>query len=96
MNMVERIGQRLAALSPEHLDIADDSALHAGHAGALSGGHYRLTIVSERFAGLATLARHRLVYQTLGELMQQGIHALSIQALTPDEFFNDQPRKGNP
>ncbi|MEO1765741.1 BolA family protein [Thiobacter aerophilum] len=87
MNTVELIRQRLAALAPQHLEIADDSALHAGHAGAGAGGHYRLTIVCERFAGLSTVARHRLVYDTLGELMRSEIHALSITAATPDEFF---------
>lgn len=87
MSTVERIRERLAALGPQHLEIGDDSALHAGHAGAREGGHYRVTIVSERFAGLPTLARHRLVYDTLGELMRTEIHALSITAATPDEFF---------
>lgn len=87
MSMVERIRERLAALDPQHLEIRDDSALHAGHAGAREGGHYRVTVVSERFAGLPTVARHRLVYDTLGELMRSGIHALSITAATPDEFF---------
>ncbi|MEJ5212045.1 MAG: BolA family protein [Burkholderiales bacterium] len=87
MSTLERIRERLAALAPQHLEIGDDSALHAGHAGAREGGHYRVTIVSERFAGLPTLARHRLVYDTLGELMRTEIHALSITAATPDEFF---------
>lgn len=87
MSMMDRMRERLAALAPVHLEIADDSALHAGHAGAREGGHYRLTIVSDRFNGLSTVARHRLIYETLGDLMRTGIHALSIRAATPDEFF---------
>lgn len=75
-----------AALSPLSLQIDDESHLHAGHAGARSGrGHYRVEIVSTRFAGLAPLARHRAVYDALGELMSTDIHALSIRAQTPDE-----------
>ena len=78
--------EKLAALDPLRLDIADDSAKHAGHAGAKGGGgHYRLTIVSARFAGCGTLARHRLIYEALGPMMRGEIHALSIKALTPDE-----------
>jgi BolA protein len=88
MSTIEQMRHRLAALAPQHLEIIDDSRLHAGHAGAREGGHYRLVIVSERFQGLPTLARHRLVYDTLAELMQKGIHALSISAATPDEFFS--------
>ncbi|MDD3530018.1 MAG: BolA family transcriptional regulator [Gallionellaceae bacterium] len=82
----ELIRQRLAALAPAQLVIIDDSAAHAGHAGAAAGGgHFRLYIVSSHFAGLGTLARHRLVYQHLGELMAGRIHALGIEARTPDE-----------
>ena len=78
--------QRLASLDPLRLELIDDSAKHAGHAGARSGGgHYRLLIVSESFCGKSTLARHRLVYDALGELMRSRIHALSIQSLAPDE-----------
>jgi len=81
------IRARLAALDPVFIEIGDDSALHAGHAGARSGGgHYRLTIVSARFAGLSTVARHRLIYETLGDLMRRDIHALAIEdARTPDQ-----------
>ena len=74
-----------AALEPLALTVQDDSHLHAGHAGAREGGHYSVSIVSSRFAGLARVARHRLVYHSLAELMQQGIHALAIDARTPDE-----------
>lgn len=78
--------ERLAGLNPVTLRIIDDSAAHAGHAGARSGGgHYRLFIVSSAFAGKPTLARHRLIYDALGELMRSKIHALSIQAMTPEE-----------
>lgn len=86
MSTAELIRERLAALSPSRIEIIDDSALHAGHAGARSGGgHFRLTIVASAFAGHATMARHRMIHQALGELMHGPIHALSIQARTPDE-----------
>lgn len=77
----------LTKLDPLSMEIADDSALHVGHAGARSGGgHYRLRIVSARFAGLTTMARHRLVYEALGDLMQREIHALAIDARSPDQI----------
>ncbi|MGC3980170.1 MAG: BolA family protein [Steroidobacteraceae bacterium] len=73
-------------LTPVALDLEDESHLHAGHAGAEGGrGHYRVHIVSTQFAGLRSIARHQLVYRSLGELMQTDIHALSITALTPEE-----------
>ncbi len=85
--VVTIIHQRLAALAPNRLEVIDDSARHAGHAGARGGGgHYRLLIVSDAFAGLGRLARHRLVHAALGDLMHTRIHALSIQALTPAEY----------
>jgi BolA family transcriptional regulator, general stress-responsive regulator len=74
-----------AALAPSSLQVRDDSALHAGHAGAREGGHYAVRITSARFAGLAPLARHRLVYHALGPLLPLGIHALAIDARAPDE-----------
>ena len=78
--------EKLAGLQPRSLELIDDSALHAGHAGARSGGgHYRLRIVSESFTGKPTLARHRMIYTALGELMHAKIHALSIISLTPEE-----------
>lgn len=78
--------QLAAALTPTLLDIVDDSHLHAGHAGAREGkGHFTVRIVSERFAKLRPMARHRLVYQALADMMQTDIHALSIVALAPDE-----------
>lgn len=86
MSTVELIRARLAALEPSQLDIRDDSAQHAGHAGAKEGGHYAVRIVAPRFAGLSTMQRHRLVYDAIGDLAQQRIHALSITARTPDEI----------
>ena len=78
--------ERLANLTPHRLEVVDESAKHAGHEGAKSGGkHYRLLIVSADFSGKSTLLRHRLIYDTLGELMRSKIHALSIQALAPGE-----------
>lgn len=77
----------LQALAPEHLEIQDDSDAHAGHAGARSGGgHFDVLIVSNRFTGLNSVARHRLVYATLGDLMKTRVHALAIRALTPEEL----------
>jgi BolA protein len=90
MSAVETLRQRLAQLDPVALEIRDDSAKHAGHAGAKEGGHFAVNIVSERFAGLSTMQRHRLVYDAVGNLMQCGIHALSIKASAPDEI-NHQP-----
>jgi len=87
MSTAELIRQRLAALEPESIVLDDESAQHKGHAGAASGGgHFRLTLVSPKFRKLSTLARHRLVYEAMGELMQREIHALSITALTPEEL----------
>ena len=84
---VERIRALLTeALAPQSLDVADDSHKHAGHAGARGGhGHFGVDIVSEAFAGKLPLARHRLVYAALGDMMQTDIHALSIRARTPAE-----------
>ena len=74
------------ALDPVQLAVVDDSARHAGHAGARDGrGHFNVRIVSAAFAGLRPLARHRAVYAALGTLMQTDIHALGVEALTPDE-----------
>lgn len=77
----------VAALAPvESIDISDDSAQHAGHAGAAAGGHFSVTIVAAAFAGKARVARHRMVYDALADAMQRGIHALAITAYTPEEF----------
>lgn len=75
-----------AALAPiVSISVRDDSAQHAGHAGASAGGHYSVTIVAAAFTGKARVARHRMVYDALAEAMQRGIHALAITALTPEE-----------
>ena len=79
------IRERLAALNPLALDLLDESGQHAGHAGAASGGgHWQLTIVSEAFRGKSAVARHRMVYEALGDLMKRDIHALKIEALAPE------------
>ncbi|MFW5450625.1 MAG: BolA family protein [Methylophagaceae bacterium] len=75
----------LAGLNPSYLNIQDDSALHAGHAGNTGGGHYTVTIVSDIFVGLSLINRHRLVYDAAKTLLEQDIHALSIHAKTADE-----------
>ena len=84
----ERIRAQLtAALAPTLLELADESALHAGHAGAASGGgHYRLKIVSARFEGVKLVMRHRLVYDSVHDMMRTEIHALAITALAPSEL----------
>jgi len=84
---MDRIRHKLvAALAPTRLDIEDESHRHAGHAGARDGrGHFRVSVVSAAFAGLAPLARHRAVYAALGDLMQTDIHALAIDARAPEE-----------
>ena len=84
---VERIRIALeGAFAPTSLDVVDDSARHAGHAGARDGrGHFNVDIVSDAFAGLSPIARHRAVYAALGEMMTTDIHALAIRARTPGE-----------
>ena len=88
MTVADDIKQRLNALAPSRLELLDESTKHAGHAGAAPGGntHWKLTIVSAAFAGKPIVARHRMIYQALGELMQHPIHALSINAKSPDEI----------
>jgi BolA protein len=85
MNLSEEIKLRLQSLSPSRLELQDDSALHAGHKGNGGGGHFTLTIVSAEFCGKSAVARHRLIYQTLSDLMLHKIHALSIHAIASDE-----------
>jgi len=80
------IRARLQLLSPLSIEVDDESALHAGHAGAASGGgHFRLQLTCAAFAGLGKVARHRMVYAALGDLMHGRIHALAIDARAPDE-----------
>jgi BolA family transcriptional regulator, general stress-responsive regulator len=80
--------QRLAALHPVSLDLRDESAEHAGHAGARpsGGSHWQLTIVSEAFRGKNPVARHRMVYEALGDLMKRDVHALKIEAFAPEQL----------
>jgi BolA protein len=81
----ERLRARLEArFAPLELVIEDESRFHAGHAGAAGGqGHYRVRIVAEAFRGVAPMARHRLVYAAVGDMMQSDIHALAIDAFPP-------------
>ena len=89
----EVLRTRLAALAPVVLEINDDSAAHVGHAGAAGGGgHFSLLIVSQRFAGLPRLERHQRVFREVADLLPYPIHALSIRALTPEEFPS-QPQR---
>lgn len=78
----------LAALAPQHLVVRDDSAAHAGHAGAREGRHFTVQLTAACFAGLSRVARHRLVYDALGGLAPRGIHALAIEARAPGEPGN--------
>jgi len=79
--------ERLAALAPTKLDLRDESGQHAGHAGARpsGGSHWQLTIVSDAFRGKNAVARHRMVYEALGDLMKRDIHALRIEAFPPEQ-----------
>jgi len=87
MNTLERIEQKLAVLTPDSVELIDDSDKHAGHAGAKGGGgHFQLIIVSPLFSGKSTQARHRMVHAALGEMLEREIHALSIKAYTPDDL----------
>ncbi len=84
---LERIEQKLAVLTPDSVELIDDSEKHAGHEGARGGGgHFQLIIVSPQFEGKSTQARHRLIHAALGDMLQREIHALSIKAYTPDEI----------
>jgi len=74
------------SLAPRGLEVIDESHLHVGHAGARDGrGHFRIRIVSERFAGHSRLARHRMIYDALGDMLETDIHALSIEAESSNE-----------
>lgn len=87
MRVATDIRRRLAALQPTRLELIDESARHAGHAGARPEGesHFRLVIVADAFAGRSRIERQRMVYAALGELMQTDVHALSIRTLAPGE-----------
>ena len=90
---LSRIQTRLeSAFTPAQVSVRDDSAKHAGHPGVRSGaGHFAVHIESEAFAGRSTLQRHRMVYEALAEMMPSDIHALIIEAISPDD--EDKPRK---
>ncbi|HEX4763212.1 MAG TPA: BolA family protein [Usitatibacter sp.] len=88
MHAVEKaMRERLERLHPVALDLRDESGQHAGHAGSRpsGGSHWQLTIVSEAFRGQSAVARHRMVYEALGDLMKRDIHALRIEALAPEQ-----------
>ena len=87
MTRIEKIRAALEqALQPVRIEIDDESHLHAGHTGALTGrGHYKVLIVASAFQNLGAAQRHRAVYAALGSLMQSDIHAISIRALAPTE-----------
>ncbi|MCX9157239.1 BolA family transcriptional regulator [Niveibacterium sp. 24ML] len=90
--LIDEIRERLQALQPLAIDLRDDSAKHAGHAGAAAGGgHFKLRITSAAFDGQSRLARHREVYALLGDLIPHRIHALAIDAQTPLE--SELPRR---
>lgn len=90
--MAQSVAERIEVLlrevfAPQHLEVVDESALHAGHAGARPGGesHFRVVIVSSRFAGVGRVQRQQMVYEALDELIKGGIHALSMVTTTPEE-----------
>jgi BolA protein len=87
LSLAPEIRQRLQALQPTELEVVDESERHRGHAGYREGGntHWQVTIVSPRFTGASVVARHRMVYQALGNLMNNPIHALAITARAPEE-----------
>lgn len=86
MNTLERIEQKLAVLTPDSVELIDDSDKHAGHEGAKGGGHFQLIIVSPMFDGKSTQQRHRMVHAALGAMLEREIHALTVKAYTPDEI----------
>ena len=82
------------AFSPAHVTVEDESHRHRGHAGAAGGGgHFRVTLVSERFEGMPRIKRHRSVYDALAGLMDSEIHALALHAFTPEEWANEEPAR---
>lgn len=87
-DVAQTIRERLASLEPKSVELLDESGRHVGHAGYREGQstHFRLTIVSDCFRGMNRIERHRRVYEALGNLMQNEIHALAVRALTPDEI----------
>ena len=88
MNTEQAIRDRLAVLRPVTVELHDESDDHIGHAGHRPGGgsHWQLTIISEAFRGQSSVARHRMVYEALGDLMKRDIHALKIEAFAPEQL----------
>ena len=86
MNAADIESRLRTALAPDHIEVQDDSHLHAGHAGAREGRHFTVRLHSAAFNGLSRVARHRLVYDSLGSLADQGVHALAIVAKAPGEL----------
>lgn len=88
MNLDAEIRARLAHLTPESLEVFDDSADHAGHAGAREsgGGHFQVVIVAQAFSGRNRVERHRMVYDSVRDLIPHAIHALAINAHAPEEL----------
>ena len=84
MSLETRIRERLAVLQPQTIALVDEDHLHIGH--GATGAHWQLTIVSEAFRGKAPLARHRMIYEALGDLMKRDIHALRIEAFAPEQL----------
>lgn len=96
MSRVDRLRAALtAALTPTYLDIRDDSARHAGHAGAREGGHFHVTIAAPGFAGRRAVERHRMVYAAAAELMGRDIHALSIDARDSADIQKIEPEESS-
>lgn len=90
-----RLRERLASLQPDLVEIYDESGEHIGHEGAKGGGHYQLLIVSQRFAGQTRVARHRMIYAALVDMMQREVHALAITAVTREEMERAFPDRGS-
>ena len=82
---IKLIQDGLQSLNPIKIDIVDEGHLHVGHAGAKSGGHFKLYIVSNHFKGQSMIDRHKLIYKSLDNLMNTEVHALSIKAISPEE-----------
>ncbi len=93
---LQMVEQRVrSALHPVHLHLLDESHRHRGHEGARSGGsHYRLTVVSDRFEGRSRLARHRMLYDAVGDAMGREIHAFALRTYTPEEWEARRQEEG--
>jgi len=87
MHLIAEITKRLQGFEPSILELIDESAMHTGHKGNSGGGHFKLKITSSHFYGKTQIMRHRLIYQTVTDLIPSKIHALSMIALAPDELY---------